>query len=909
MQPTRFIPAIALACLVALSLLACGGDGDSAAASSGSPDAGSADEDGGNSAQDGSGAHDANSDTKTEGGSVEVPSAPDGAAWRVTDAVEGGKVHLAVDVIPDDATAIEYQVNGGSWAATDVVAPGVFSLSDLSDGTAVDVALRFRNSLGAGAASGPKSVTPSAGSDTRLAVWADGEGARKLNSRPTAAGSTSDQAEGTNRDIPLVGGGHAFVVDWDTSPMKVHQKTPNLGDDQGHWLLVEPGGSTSADLKPAAVETRILYVNGNEVTVSLLGAGGMFTYPLMALWGFDGDGDPVPFRFTKEIKGGRLPDGRPFVIGPVEVAHNGGDPVAVTPDPARGYVVVEDRGAELAVVVRPGVIPPAGAEVTPLDLSHAYVRRKGAYGFAGWDDTAAANGGSDGLLLRPTFETCGVYLTSPSSTVAQVRFRKKESSDAWGPFHPAQDLFFDPRASGGPAFIAAAQHRNAILYLEPGTTYEVQVKQGSDYWRKEVSTQALKVPKVLHALGDIDGDLSISRSGDTVTINPGDIQLDVPADEWVEVHSGRVRRGGVTFSGDKIILRNVDVFGAPQHAIWVNSTDIRVVGGRTAWWGNPNSRYWGTKNSGAMRIDSDARRPAVLGRFIGTPRWPSNTWAEYYDENETHPFGPRPIEGHPDEGLMVIDGCYADSHETKGFNDIVAQSGGSGPGADSIIAWCWFSGMRDDGVEFEGLPSNTIVMHTAIVARNDRMGVKKDSGKYLGGVKSFISVQGVPTGPSLSLRNLFYMKRCWPENETNGYKIQQREHPKHASITVVYHNTIAYEWWLSDPTAANAPFIASGGLGIGGFKLKNSLVIMKNSGTGGVDVDFVGPPSSEVEASTYKSFTPAEWSSPKLHPDFTPMSSATDIAGAGSEIFNLNDGGPWYETNPSIGALRTSGLH
>jgi hypothetical protein len=832
--------------------------------------------------------------------------------WRVTDAVapDGGTVYLAIDAVDTSITGIEYKVgDDGPAVALEAVAAGVFTLTGLGSGEQ-KFFLRLVNRFGASDWSGPQSATPTAQGDQRISVWADGEASRRLAAEPMGAGSTPDMAEGTNRDILLGGGGHAFVVRWAQSPMKLWQAQPNAGDNQGDWLLVDPGGATAAGLAPAAVEKRTLYVDfgagAEAVTVHVLGAGGMVAYPVMALWGFDGDGDPVPFRFTRQQRGGRLPDGRPFVVGPVHVAHNGGDPVTVAPDAIRGYTVVEDRGAHLVVVSRPGIIPATDAAPAPLNLSHAYVRRRGPYSFAGWDDNAAASAGGEGLLLRPTFETCGVYVISNEATPCQVRFRKKGTAA----FYPAQNLFHDPRATGGPPFVIAAHHRGYILYLEPGTTYEVQVKQGSSYWRGYVTTQAFKVPKVSHALGDVDGNLVIRKSGDIVTIDPQGVTLDVSGGKWAEIHSGRVRRGGVSFVGaDRIILRNIDVLGAPKHGVQIGTADVRIVGGRISWWGDANSRFWGTKNCGAVRFDPGGDRAAALGLFIGTPRWPSNTWGEYYDETTTHPFGPNAFECGVTHGRTVIDGCSVDSHEIKGFDDGIMQKPGedgtSGMGPDSIVAWNWLSGMRDDGMEVEDTPSNTIVMHNVIRARNDRKGVQKASGKYTGCVKSFVSIQQVTTGPSVVLRNLFLLANGYAQNETNGFKMQEAEHPLHSSVKAVYHNTIAYEWWLPDPAAPNSSFSSSGMLSITGLKLKNTIAIMQAPGTGNVDTSYAGPPATEIETETYRAYTPAQWTSPKLNEDFTPKADS-DLVGAASEMPNLNDGGPWFEAEPSIGALRVN---
>lgn len=84
--------------------------------------------------------------------------------WSVADEESGGTLTVTISALPDEGsdpiTDIDYRVDGGSWIATGLDAPGSFDIDGLSNDTSYDVQLRAVNAAGDGSASAVKSATP-----------------------------------------------------------------------------------------------------------------------------------------------------------------------------------------------------------------------------------------------------------------------------------------------------------------------------------------------------------------------------------------------------------------------------------------------------------------------------------------------------------------------------------------------------------------------------------------------------------------------------------------------------------------------------------------------------------------------------------------------------------------------------
>ena len=115
--------------------------------------------------------------------------------WSVADLGTGGALRVTLSTIPDDGgsalTAIEYQVDGGSWATSGLLDPGTFDITGLTDDVEVDIALRAVNAAGNGTASTTKAATPT--SSTAATITSVSVGAYSAGAYPITIGATGQE--------------------------------------------------------------------------------------------------------------------------------------------------------------------------------------------------------------------------------------------------------------------------------------------------------------------------------------------------------------------------------------------------------------------------------------------------------------------------------------------------------------------------------------------------------------------------------------------------------------------------------------------------------------------------------------------------------------------------------------------
>lgn len=855
---------------------------------------------------------------------TEVPSAPVSGDWRVSDAVSDGRVYLAVDAIPAGVTRVEWaRADTGPWESTDHVTPGVFFVEGLSNNQSYDFYLRFSNALGAGVASAAKTVTPTAAGNQRMACWADGEKRHWLTERPTNAGSAPAMSEGVNQPFVVAGGGEAEVMDWESSPFKtqwgINQFTGDYWSappDPGDSIFYDPLGSARS-LRPAESEQRVIHTSIGATAIVVHGAAGMVTWEVNSLVGFGTDGHPAFFRFDRTYQGGRLPDRRPFVVGPVNIVHNGGDPIAITPDAMKGYSLVSLDGASLCVVSRPGIIPPLTASASDLRVvrgySQAYSRRRGVYDFAldGWDESAADAASSTGLTLRPTFESVGVYADLSGAATCRVRFRRQGEAD----FHPAHELWYDDRDhSGYPSVdgvdILAAKHRGVIIYLEPGTTYEVQVKQGTTYRKAMVTTWSHDVDRVSLELGHVVGDVELSKSGENITVTragESTLTADLSGGKWLELHSGSVRGSVFVEAGvSRVVFRDIDRFGGGADGFKLEDgvSDIRIVGGQSSG-GGSKAVFWAKKNDCEVSAfeKQQSHSISLIGRFVGSPRYAANTWAEKRGDGDIHPYGVCVFARHRSiAGRLVMSDCAVMADAWRTYGDIYHGSGENRPGLgvvgstgpDHVVAWNTFRGWADDAIELEGQVTNGVHIHNYYNAAEMR------PGTYL---VAAVSHSWVASGPVMGARNMIAYSAADGRAQSEGVKLKSHkdqalkwneDEPAWASTKMgrryYYHETIVGSGGL----VPNGAVSGSGGPVLG-VHACNTLHQAKGS--------FAPSGGTNHACASYATST-ADTLPASLALDANSYAIGSELVGNGEWIFNINDGGPFYEDAPSIGAQR-----
>jgi len=686
--------------------------------------------------------------------------------WRLADAVApgGDAAYLWIDVLPPapggPADAIDVEIDGASPRRLAPATAGAHRLDGLRPGASALVRWRVAGPGGAGRWSERQTVSPSRADDFRFVCWADGADhtpvsvVAKALSAPAAQPSDDpirlDRApgDGLGGELFFAGAAGPLVVAFNRA------RAPEAPDPLPPLLRrhFEPLGCFN-DLAPCEGAEVSYWTDAPGGPVErrflVLGAAGMASTVGVAAVGLDADGDPVSFRFDRPVPLGRLPDGRPFAVGPLRLLRNGGPPVAVDPRP-RGYEVVARDGAQLCVLAREGVLPPPGPTLTP-DLAADYVRHARPHDFAadGWDERAAAAAPSDDLTLSPSWESVAVYLDSVAPEAALARFRKRGAPR----FHPALPLLHDdrdpatfgwrwnPEADGGAgaeerfdaSSIVPGRHRRTIRHLAPDTEYEVEILQGGRVWRALTRTKGYKPAKVSAPLGVVAGDVVITRRGGVTTVTRAglpDIVLHAPPEVHVELHSGVVRGGRILVDAPKVLLRDVDCWGAPENAIEIgddSAADLRLVRCRGACWGWATTPATGFENGvGFARLHSSwlsvpqsvraVDGVLAIGCHVGAPRFSANTWQELDSSflprsrmMAVHPDGANAIgirgRGFVGRGWNVRDSVFR-AVDDRLYDDSVRGGGNKsfdgGVGCEVVFAYNAVGGAADDTIEFEG---------------------------------------------------------------------------------------------------------------------------------------------------------------------------------------------------------------
>lgn len=92
-----------------------------------------------------------------------VPAAFTAGQWALANPGTDGDLTITISALPASAaaiTALQYQIDGGSWVSLGGTTTGTYTVSGLTNDVEVDVNLRAVNSAGNGAASDTKSATP-----------------------------------------------------------------------------------------------------------------------------------------------------------------------------------------------------------------------------------------------------------------------------------------------------------------------------------------------------------------------------------------------------------------------------------------------------------------------------------------------------------------------------------------------------------------------------------------------------------------------------------------------------------------------------------------------------------------------------------------------------------------------------
>jgi hypothetical protein len=361
--------------------------------------------------------------------------------------------------------------------------------------------------------------------------------------------------------------------------------------------------------------------------------------------------------------------------------------------------------------------------------------------------TTSPSGATSGLTLPSTntnaiatFESLGLYWTPPSNPGAagcNLQYRKAGDS-TW---KNALPMWYDSRNN---------ECRGSIVYLAPGTNYQVQFSLPGQQPVAQLATQTWS------ETFPIAKTVTVPSGSSTLAITEGGtasgyvLYTAASGGSTIDVANGKVNN--VTIAAPYVILRGLTLKGAQNDAIKLlqGAHDVVIEDNDISGWGSysgtttADGQQVGTNYESAVRGADNLTgllRIVVQRNKIHDPRYGANSWTF------GHPMGPQGV------GFFESPGG---NHVIR-FNEIWSSAGhyfndgiGGGwnfssvgfPHADTDIYGNIIKNTWDDGIEAEGGDRNVRIW-----------------GNYMDNTMTGVATTVVQTGPVYIFRNVHNRSR------------------------------------------------------------------------------------------------------------------------------------------------------
>lgn len=327
----------------------------------------------------------------------------------------------------------------------------------------------------------------------------------------------------------------------------------------------------------------------------------------------------------------------------------------------------------------------------------------------------------------PTFSSISLYWSpsgGSSSNTCSVKYRP--SGGSW--------------KNGYPLWYATdGQYRGSLVYLSPGTSYEIQLTLDSGITTTlNTTTWSENFPvdpnKIHYLSADTSTTLNITDSG-----SASGYALYAPEPgKSVTIDVANLQSYNISVSTSYVIIRGFKLTGGTKGGIYLGpATHDIVVEKNEIWnWGQ------GINNEGAIfggdnysKLNPNMKRFIIQRNIIHDPRSGSNDW------RTGHPSGPQTVVLFNSGGQNVIryNEGYSSSYSHY-YNDTAGAGSNSDvgyPGADSDIYGNIFKNCYDDAIESDGFNMNVRIW-----------------GNYLSNCYTGISIAPVIKGPVYIFRNV-----------------------------------------------------------------------------------------------------------------------------------------------------------
>jgi hypothetical protein len=400
-----------------------------------------------------------------------------------------------------------------------------------------------------------------------------------------------------------------------------------------------------------------------------------------------------------------------------------------------------------------------------------------------WSFTAVPAGASEPPSAVSTFHCIGVYWSpheGSGDNVCQVHYRRVGSTE----WKEALSLWYDDRGVGG----YPVGYRGSIVNLEPGTTYEIELRLLStgttETFTASTWSEDFPIAKTVYLPPwTTYHTLEITESG-----SPDGYVLYTHAEgESSTIDVRNQEDSCINVSASYVIIRGLTLREASVHGIRIlnNAHDVVIEECDISGWGRLQEGEWGYDNDSAVYSNSpNIERVIVQRNKFHHPRADTNSWKEStrtIPRNTHHPLGPQAITFNPRNeraGHFVIRYNEIYSDDDHYFKDSMGNSHNytyhGFPIRDTDIYGNYVANCWDDGIQAEGANCNVRIW-----------------GNYITRTAEKIATQSVSVGPLYIWRNVFGISRVGP-NDNYGWRAFKSGDVQGwgGGKTYIFHNTI-----------------------------------------------------------------------------------------------------------------------
>jgi hypothetical protein len=401
---------------------------------------------------------------------------------------------------------------------------------------------------------------------------------------------------------------------------------------------------------------------------------------------------------------------------------------------------------------------------------------------------ATAEAQSQDVRAVTTYESVGLYWTSPPYQAIAYGCRVRYRAVGQATWKQGHDMWFDPTSN---------ECRGSIVYLSPGTAYEAEVNVLTAKRLVKFQTWPNRVP--------VASTVNVPSGSATLVIKTGGTKSGYVVYQGAPgvLDAKNATPFNIYVNASYVVVRGFTLKGAAHDAIRISPdvTDVIIEDNEITGWGRTRGGGLGVNGDSAIHAvctDAFARltRVTIQRNEIHDPRYTTNSWSD------GHPEGPQGITFDSCPGNHVIRHNEIFSTTGRYLNDGIGGSDNFStagfPNSDSDIYGNEISHVWDDAIEAEGGNRNVRVW-----------------ANYMDHTTTGVASTITSVGPLYLFRNVWNRARTLGkaplDADSREPMFKAGSHPDFDNgRRYVYHNT------MLQAQEAGAEFTLGGAMGVSG---------------------------------------------------------------------------------------------